>query len=55
MVLIMYHFGDKKVYGIIKNTATVATYKNAVVKVTYYSKTKTELVLIITQFMTTFS
>ena len=32
-----------KVHGLIKNTATVATYKDAVVRVTYYSKTKTEL------------
>ncbi|MCW3072677.1 MAG: hypothetical protein JWO44_2567 [Bacteroidetes bacterium] len=32
-----------KVHGIIKNTATVATYKDAVVKVTYYSKTNTVL------------
>ncbi len=37
-------WGDKiKVYGIVKNTATVASYKDAVVKITYYSKTKTEL------------
>jgi len=37
-------WGDKiKVYGVIKNTATVASYKDAVVRVTYYSKTKTEL------------
>ena len=37
-------FGNKiKVHGIIKNTATVATFKDAVVKVTYYSKTKTVL------------
>jgi hypothetical protein len=32
-----------KVHGTIKNNATVATYKDAVVRVTYYSKTKTEL------------
>ena len=32
-----------KVHGIIKNNATVAIYKDAVVKFTYYSKTKTEL------------
>jgi len=32
-----------KVHGVITNTATVATYKDAVVRVTYYSKTKTEL------------
>lgn len=37
-------FGDKlKVHGVIKNAATVMSYKDAVVKVTYYSKTKTEL------------
>jgi hypothetical protein len=37
-------WGDKlKVHGKIKNSATVASYKDAVVKVTYYSKTKTEL------------
>jgi hypothetical protein len=37
-------FGNNlKVHGLIKNTATVATYKDAVVKVTYYSKTKTIL------------
>lgn len=30
-----------KVHGLIKNNATLATYKDAVVKVTYYSKTKT--------------
>ncbi len=37
-------WGDKlKVHGIIKNKATVATYKDAVVRITYYSKTKTEL------------
>lgn len=32
-----------KVHGVIKNIATVASYKDAVVRVTYYSKTKTEL------------
>ena len=32
-----------KVHGEINNTATVATYKDVVVKVTYYTKTKTEL------------
>ncbi len=31
------------VHGVITNAATVATYKDAVVRVTYYSKTKTEL------------
>ena len=37
-------WGDKiKIHGVIKNTATVASYKDAVVRVTYYSKTKTEL------------
>ncbi|MBN9293130.1 MAG: DUF4339 domain-containing protein [Flavobacteriia bacterium] len=37
-------WGNKiNVHGIIKNTATVATYKDAVVRVTYYSKTRTEL------------
>ena len=37
-------WGDQiKVHGVIKNTATVASYKDALVKVTYYSKTKTEL------------
>jgi len=37
-------WGDKiKVHGIIKNTATVASYKDAIVRITYYSKTKTEL------------
>jgi len=37
-------WGDKiKVHGTIKNTATVATYKDAVVEVTYYSKTKSEI------------
>jgi hypothetical protein len=36
--------GDKlKVKGTIKNSATVATYKDAVVRVTYYSKSKTNL------------
>jgi hypothetical protein len=32
-----------KVHGIIENKATVASYKDAVVKVTYYSATKTEI------------
>lgn len=32
-----------KVHGVIKNTATVASFKDAIVRVTYYSKTKTEL------------
>lgn len=32
-----------KVYGTITNTATVASYKDAKVKVTYYTKTKTEI------------
>ena len=37
-------WGDQiKVRGIIKNTATIATYKDAIVRVTYYSKTKTKL------------
>ena len=37
-------WGDKiKVHGVIKSTATAASYKDAVVRVTYYSKTKTEL------------
>lgn len=37
-------WGDQiKVHGVIKNTATVAAFKDAVVRVTYYSKTKTEL------------
>ncbi len=37
-------WGDKlKVHGTITNKATVATYKDAVVRITYYSKTKTEL------------
>jgi len=37
-------FGNKlKVHGTITNQATVATYKDAVVRITYYSKTKTEL------------
>jgi hypothetical protein len=34
---------EVKVHGLIKNNATVASYKDAVVKVTYYSKTKTAL------------
>jgi hypothetical protein len=32
-----------KVHGVIKNKATVASYKDAVVRLTYYSYTKTEL------------
>jgi len=32
-----------KVHGVITNNATVATYKDALVRVTYYSKTKTKL------------
>ncbi len=37
-------WGDKfKIEGSINNAATVATYKDAVIKVTFYSKTKTEL------------
>jgi len=32
-----------KVKGVITNTATVATYKDAIVRITYYSKTKTDL------------
>lgn len=37
-------WGDKlKVHGTITNSATVASYKDAVVRITYYSKTKTEL------------
>ena len=37
-------WGDKiKVHGKITNSATVATFKDAVVRVTYYSKTKTVL------------
>lgn len=37
-------WGNKiKVHGVIKNTATVATYKDAVVRVTYYTKTNTEI------------
>jgi len=37
-------WGDKiKVHGVITNTATIASYKDAVVKVTYYSKTNTDL------------
>jgi hypothetical protein len=37
-------WGNKlKVHGIITNKATVASYKDAVIRVTYYSKTKTEL------------
>jgi hypothetical protein len=33
--------GKIKVHGVIKNAATVASYKDAVVRITYYSKTKT--------------
>jgi GYF domain 2 len=37
-------WGDKiKVHGIINNKATVAAYKDALVRITYYSKTKTVL------------
>lgn len=37
-------WGDKiKVHGIINNTATVANYKDAIVRVVYYSKTQTNL------------
>ena len=37
-------WGNKlKVQGVIRNNATVASYKDAVVRVTYFSKTKTEL------------
>lgn len=37
-------WGDKfKVSCVITNKATVATYKDAVIRITYYSKTKTEL------------
>ncbi|RBA27578.1 hypothetical protein [Flavobacterium tibetense] len=37
-------WGNKiKIQGRIKNSATVAIYKDAVIKVTYYSKTKTVL------------
>jgi hypothetical protein len=32
-----------KIHGVIKNKATVASYKDAVVKITYYSYGKTEL------------
>lgn len=35
-------FGNNiKVHGVIKNSATVANFKDVVVKVTYYSKTQT--------------
>ncbi len=37
------NFWGNKINGSIKNIATVATYKDVVIKVTYYSKTKTEL------------
>lgn len=37
-------WGNKfKIRGTIRNSATVATYKDAVVRITYYSKTKTEM------------
>jgi hypothetical protein len=37
-------FGNKlKIHGTVHNKATVATYKDAVIQVTYYSKTKTVL------------
>lgn len=37
-------FGNKiKVHGLIKNTATIVTYKDVLVNVTYYSKTNTKL------------
>ena len=37
-------WGDKfKINCVIKNSATVATYKDAVVRITYYTKTKTKL------------
>lgn len=37
-------WGNKiKVHGTIKNSATVVTFKDAVVRITYYSKTKTAL------------
>lgn len=37
-------FGDNlKIHGVIKNNATVTTYKDAVVKITFFSSTKTEL------------
>ena len=37
-------WGDKlKIRGVITNKATMASYKDAVIRVTYYSKTKTEL------------
>lgn len=37
-------WGNKfKVHGVIKNAATVATFKDAVVTVNYFSKTKTKL------------
>ena len=32
-----------KVDCVIKNTATLATFKDAVLKISYYSKTKTEI------------
>ncbi len=37
-------WGDKiKIHGVIKNLATVATYKDAIIDVIYYTKTNTEL------------
>lgn len=37
-------FGNKlKIRGIITNNATIATYKDVVIRVTYFSKTETEL------------
>ncbi len=37
-------WGNKiKVHGVVKNIATIANYKDAVVRITYYSATKTEL------------
>lgn len=37
-------WGNKiKIHGIMKNTATVISYKNAVVRVTFYSNTKTKI------------
>jgi hypothetical protein len=36
--------GNKiRIFGVVTSSATVVSYKDAVVKVTYYSKTKTEL------------
>lgn len=37
-------WGNKiKIHGVIENTATVATYKDAVVRIKYYTKTNTEI------------